>query len=96
MLGAGLSLLLFAAAPMDLGLMQRAWLLVHSLLLAGVPYLAVTTAGRGEVKPVASAANAPEPSAPPQAEADVAEPVNHSAAGSSHRHRASHRRSVPD
>ncbi len=52
MLGAGVSLLLFAAAPMDLGLMQRAWLLVHSLLLAGVPYLAVTTAGRGEVTPV--------------------------------------------
>ena len=39
--GALLSLLLFSAAPVELGLMQRAWLLVHSGLLACVPYLAL-------------------------------------------------------
>lgn len=43
--GALVSLLLFSAAPIELGLMQRAWLLVHSLLLAGVPYLALPAPG---------------------------------------------------
>ena len=40
-MGALLSLLLFSAAPIELGLMQRAWLLLHSVLLACVPYLAL-------------------------------------------------------
>lgn len=43
--GALLSLLLFVAAPIELGLMQRAWLLLHSALLACVPYLAVAPQG---------------------------------------------------
>lgn len=49
LVGAVLSLLLFTAAPVELGLMQRAWLLVHSGLLACVPYLAVTAASRPDV-----------------------------------------------
>jgi hypothetical protein len=43
--GALISLLLFSAAPVELGLMQRAWLLLHSLLLAGVPYLSLPAPG---------------------------------------------------